>query len=256
MADDMTEQSLLPVVVPLEGASNVRDLGGWPTRNGGRVRFGKVFRGAALDRISEADKARLAGLGLRTVCDFRGIKEASRAPSRLDSLPGISIHALPIEPRIGASILDILATREATGEDVKSLMHRAYRSYVLEWHVHYRRLFELLLDENSGPLLFHCSAGKDRTGFGAALLLSALDVPWEAVMEDYLATNRLWRADHPLLQRIPAAAAETLLRVHPDLLEAAFATIRSEYGSFDRYLRDVLGVDAGRREQLQTMLVS
>ena len=245
---------VLPRALDLEGASNVRDLGGWTTRGGARVRFGRVFRGAALDRLTRSDQQRLAGLGLRAVCDFRGVKERARAPSRLDGLDA-AVHSLPIEPRIGASLADILATREATGEDVLSLMRKAYLSYALEWHAHYRRVFELLLDEDGAPLLFHCSAGKDRTGFGAALILTALDVPWESVLEDYLATNRLWRAEASLAHALPPPVAEVMLRVHPDLLEYAFAVLRAEFGSVERYLEARLGLDAPRLARLRALLL-
>lgn len=168
----------------------MRDLGGWPA-DGGRVRFGCVFRGAALSALTEADEAVLSGLRVRTVCDLRGVAESAAAPTRL---VGAMIHSLPIEPLVAASLRDIAATHGARGEDVPVLMRRAYVAYALEWGHRYRAMFDLLVD-GPGAFLLHCSAGKDRTGFGAALILTALGVPREAVMEDYLASNRLWRRD-------------------------------------------------------------
>jgi len=240
----------LPRPVPLVGASNVRDLGGWPAA-GGRVRFGRVYRAAALSALTAADADRMAALGVRTVCDLRGTAERAAGPTRLD---GASIHSLPIEPSVGASLRDILATREATGEDVLALMHQAYTAYALDWAHRYRAMFDLLLRED-GALLFHCSAGKDRTGFGAALILTVLGTPRAAVMQDYLASNRLWRGEADIAAGLPPDIAAKLLLVHSELLDAAFAAIEDAYGGFDRYAELQLGLDAAGRESLRERLV-
>ena len=245
----MTEAAL-PRVLDLEGASNARDLGGWPTADGRRVRFGRVFRSAALTGLTERDTAVLAGTGLRTVCDLRGTREAEQAPYALERLPGARVCRLPIEPSVGASLRDLLATRDATGEDVLTVMKRAYRAYALEWSHRYRAVFALLQEE-AAPLLLHCSAGKDRTGFGAALILTALGVPREAVREDYLASNRLWRGGARIAAGLPEEVAATLLRVHGELLDAAFEAIEEAFEGFERYAGVMLGVDMGRlRERL------
>ena len=248
--------SELPRALLLEGASNVRDLGGWPTADGRRVAFGRVYRSAALARLTDADRVTLARIGLRTVCDFRGNRERERAPSQLHGLGGVDMHALPIEPTVGGSLSDILATREATGEDVLSLLRRAYLAYVFDCGHRYAAMFELILQGRDRlPLLFHCSAGKDRTGFGAALVLTALGVAWESVVEDYLATRRLWRSDPELARELPAAVADKLLGVHEELLDAAFDAIRREFGDTDQYFERVLGLDAGRRDRLRELLL-
>ncbi|HJS85309.1 MAG TPA: tyrosine-protein phosphatase, partial [Acetobacteraceae bacterium] len=244
-------EEVLPRVLALEGASNVRDLGGWPTSDGRRVRFGRVFRSAALTGLTERDIDVLAETGLRTVCDLRGTREAERAPYALDRLPGVTVRRLPIEPSVGASLRDLLATREATGEDVLTVMKRAYQAYALEWSHRYRAIFALLQDEAALPLLLHCSAGKDRTGFGAALILTALGVPYEAVREDYLASNRLWRGDAGLAAELPDPIAKQMLRVHRELLDAAFEAIEGAFGEFKRYAAVMLGVKGeGLRDRL------
>jgi protein-tyrosine phosphatase len=212
-----------------------------------------VYRAAALSGLTEADAATLMGIGLRTVCDLRGDVEQSRGPSRM---PGVVTHDLRIEPSLGASLRDIAARREATGEDVMVLMRRAYTAYALEWSHRYRALFDLLLDGSSHPLLFHCTAGKDRTGFGAALLLTALGADEATVMADYLATNRLWRGDSKLADMLPAHVAEVLLKVHPELITTAFDAIRAAHGSVDAYLAERIGLDARRRAQLQALLLA
>jgi protein-tyrosine phosphatase len=245
----------LPRAVLLDGASNVRDLGGWQTSSGQRVRFGMLYRGAALSALSRADETRLQALGLRTICDLRGCAERERSPSRV-STSGISVLSLPIEPSVGASLRDIEATREATGEDALTLMRKAYIAYAREWSDQYRTLFDHILRPGSLPLLFHCSAGKDRTGFGAALILTALGVPHETIELDYLATNRLWRSDSELATRLPAPVANVLLRVHPELLDAAFEAILCEHKSIESYFEQRLGLNAVSRRRLRELLLA
>jgi protein-tyrosine phosphatase len=116
-------------------------------------------------------------------------------------------------------------------------------------------MFDLLLQPERRPLLFHCTAGKDRTGFGAALVLAALGVEWEAIRADYLATNRLWVADAEITAALPPPVAEVLLRVHHDLLDVAFAAIVAEHGSLDTYLIERIGLDPVRRKRLRDALL-
>ncbi|MDQ2804249.1 MAG: tyrosine-protein phosphatase [Pseudomonadota bacterium] len=245
----------LPLALALEGASNVRDLGGWPTADGRHVRFGLVFRSAALSGLSADGAERLAATGLRTVCDLRGTKEQAEAPSPLAALPLATSRSLPIEPSVGASLRDLVATGAATGENVLTVMRHAYVAYALDWSHRYRDLFELLLRDDGLPLLFHCSAGKDRTGFGAALILAALGARREVIREDYLASNRLWRGDAGIAEGLPPDVASTLLAVHAELLDAGFAAIEQSFHSFDRYAAMQLGLPEERRQRLRERLL-
>jgi protein-tyrosine phosphatase len=224
------EQPALPRVVALQGCSNLRDLGGYRTADERTVRFGLVFRSASLAALTEADLRVFGDIGIRTVCDLRGEREAARAPSRLPAGGATEVVRLPIEPRVGASLRDLLAREEATGEDVRDLLRTAYTAYATDHLPRYRTLFDLLLRRERLPLLFHCSAGKDRTGFGAALLLTALGVPRETVVADYLATNRIWKREHALPPNTPADVRDTLLAAHRALLEDALDLAVSSQG--------------------------
>jgi protein-tyrosine phosphatase len=246
----------LPRAVPLEGASNLRDLGGWKVADGRRrLRPGLVFRSASLARLTDGDVATLAALGLRNVVDLRGVEEAARAPSRLPL--GATRVALPIEPTVGASLRDLLRREASTGEDVVLLLDRAYREYATTHIGQYRRMFALLLEEGGGgaPLLFHCSAGKDRTGMGAALLLTALGATRETVLADYVATDRHWRREYALPAGTPKPLADALYGTHPALLEAALDAGIAAFGSQERLIEEGLGLDARRREALQDLLL-
>lgn len=231
----------LPFCLPLDGASNVRDLGGWRVADGRRVRQGMVWRSAALHGLTEADLGRLAEAGIATVCDLRGEREAARAPSRLP--PGAQAHPLPIEPFVGASLRDMLERGAATGEGAVELLRQAYLAYVSDHLPAYRSLFALLMQDARRPLLFHCSAGKDRTGIGAALVLTVLGADRATVMADYVATDRLWRRDHPLPAGTPPAAAEAILSTHPALLEAALDAALARFGGVEGLAAEGLGLD-------------
>ena len=237
--------------IPLNSASNLRDLGGWPTREGRRVRTGLVFRAPALVNLSAGDTVVIAALGLRTICDLRGVREAEASPV---TLAGASRLPLPIEPSVGAGLRDILRTGQdsghATPDDMLDLLRDAYRAYALQSFPQYRALFAALLAPGGTPLLLHCSAGKDRTGFGSALLLSALGVAWDGVMEDYLATNTLWRREIAGNFDLSPAVKDVLFGAHESLLVAAFDALTAEYGSLDAYLEQAIGLGPAQRATL------
>ena len=244
---------VLPRPLSLEGASNVRDLGGWPAADGRLVRFGQVFRSASLARLTEADGEALRAVGIGVVCDLRGDAEQAASPSRFT---GVTTHALSIEPSLGASLHDIAARGEVTGAPVMALLRRAYVSYALDWSHRYRALFGVLLAEGAPGVLFHCTAGKDRTGFAAALLLTSLGVAWEVVREDYLATNRLWKGDPMVGASLPPAMADILLGAHAELLDVAFDSIRAAHGSVEAYLAERIGLDVASLARLRERLLA
>jgi protein-tyrosine phosphatase len=167
------------------------------------------------------------------------------------TIAGAAVVKLPIEPSVGAGLKDILRTGMASGhvssDEMLDLLREAYQAYALQSFGRYRAMFDLLRHDDNLPLLFHCSAGKDRTGFGAALLLSALGVSWDHVLHDYLATNRLWRREIARHFDLPPAVKDTLLAAHAVLLTAAFDAVRGAYGSVDAYLDRAIGLDGQAR---------
>jgi protein-tyrosine phosphatase len=245
-----------PVTIPLKNASNVRDLGGWPTGDGRRVRTGLIFRAPALAMLDAEDTRIVAALNLRTVCDLRGVWERERHPVRIEGAR--AVH-LPIEPSVGSGLSDILRTGLSGGFDTAdaamALLRDAYVAYALLSAEQYRALFDLVLRADGLPLLLHCSAGKDRTGFGSALLLTALGVEWPCVMEDYLATNRLWKREIAAKFALPREVQDVLFGAHEPLLRAAFDAIRDQHGSVDAYLAGPLGLNDAARARLAGLLL-
>jgi protein-tyrosine phosphatase len=217
------------------------------------LRHGVLFRSDALHRLTDQDLMTLAATGLSTVCDLRGRHEAAASPSRLPD--GARAVPLPIEPRIGASLRDLLANGAATRAETTRLLGVAYLNYATEQLPVYRQLIDLILEDARRPLLFHCSAGKDRTGLGAALILTALGVSRDQILADYVATDRFWRRDHPLPDEAPQEAKDAILDTHPALLAAALEAAVAPFGSEAGLLEDGLGLTATRLAGFRAVLL-
>lgn len=236
-------------VVHLEGASNFRDLGGYAGRHGRRLRWGQLYRSAHLGGLTAHDQQRVAQLGITRVLDFRGVAERASTPNRL---PGATEHSLAIEPTVVQRMDALVAAgRTLTAAVVAELMRDLYRGLVNQQAVRFAELFEHLLAADT-PLVFHCTAGKDRTGIAAALILLALGVPRDVVRSDYLLTNELYR--HPPVPHsdTPPDALAVLWRVQDGFLDAALQVIDIEHGGVDNYLRQRLGLGPAALETLAT----
>ncbi|MBV7457091.1 tyrosine-protein phosphatase [Acidovorax sp. sif1233] len=235
--------------LPLAGATNFRDLGGYAGHGGRTVKWRRIFRSDHLAGLTAQDRALLAELGVARAVDFRGQAESA---AYAYALPGISYHPLAIEPTVVQRALELQRTgRQLTAQDAVALMQDTYRGFVHDNAHRFAELFRLLLDEGSAtPLVFHCTAGKDRTGFAAALILLALGVPREVVMQDYLLTNTLYRRPEGLASHAPDEVLAVLWRVQEEFLNAALHMVDTEFQGVDAYLGDVLGVSAAARQAL------
>jgi len=236
----------------LQGASNFRDLGGHAGLDGRRVRTGRVYRSDHLAGLSPDDLLKVQGLGLTHRIDFRGAGECQALPSEL---PGVTTLTLMIEPTVVHKVNALLHSgHEPTEAETVELMCQTYRLFALAGAPVYARFFRHLLDHTT-PLVFHCTAGKDRTGFAAALLLSALGVSRNDVVNDYLLTNQFY-VRSPLVEAPgPAHVVDVLWSVRPAFLEAAFKAIDDEHGGLDRYLAGPLGLGAAELQRLRDSLL-
>ncbi|RHA38591.1 tyrosine-protein phosphatase [Cellulomonas rhizosphaerae] len=233
---------------------NLRDLGGRPTRDGALVATGVVFRSAELADEAIAGDPELAALGLRTIVDLRTGAEREARPDRVPA--GAQLVELDVLADLPTGAAAQVATLfeehggRIEGHDVVDQMRSTYRSFVTSAAARqaYAGLVRVVIDPARVPVLFHCTAGKDRTGWAATILLLAAGVTREEVADEYLAVNPAVRAAYaPLLAQFAAsggdpAALAPFLEVRADYLQAAFDQIDASYGSFDAYLRDGLGL--------------
>lgn len=258
--------------VPLQGAVNVRDVGGYRTYTGGQVRQGLVYRADALGKLTPADITTVAGLGLTKAVDFRIPMEvqydgADRLP------PGLTATARPVSD---LGLYGTLLTAIGSGDPVRqeqmlgggraeAYMRDIYRTFVSspENRAQFAATLREIADDRQGPLLYHCTSGKDRTGWMSYVLLRALGVPEATAGGDYLASNT-FRAAYDAQVRAGLKQSGRmqnpdllipLQEVRQDYLDAATAQLEASYGNFYGYLTNGLGLDLETLAKLQVKMV-
>lgn len=250
---------------------NLRDLGGYGTADGRVVRRGRVYRANQLGPIPPDDMARLAALGLSRAYDLRTDRERHAKPDEVPA--GVTVVPLDVlanvpdsaPAELGALLRDPAAADRALADGrIDDLFVLAYRQFVTleSARAAYRDLFTDLADPAALPGLFHCTAGKDRTGWAAAALLSLCGVPRDRVMADYLRSNDCLRAFCAGVAETYAARGgnpeivRVIFGVRPLYLEAAFAEVDAVFGSIDGYFADGLGLDAAHQDALRALLLA
>ncbi|WP_020694186.1 tyrosine-protein phosphatase [Reyranella massiliensis] len=249
----MPDQSL-PFIVSLKGGSNFRDLGGYRTADGRLVRRGTVFRSAHLGSLTNEDRSALSQLGVRTIVDLRGVSEAAETPHLVEGV-SCRIVGAHIEPGVGDKIRGAVADGTASPHLMMQFLTDHYRDYPRRCAPGFRTLFATLSDGEHRPLVFHCTAGKDRTGFASALLLTLLGVPWETVMEDYLRTNELWTGHVGRYPELDIDTRAAIIEARTPYLEAAFEVVRGDFGTPEDFAEKALGIGADLRERLKRDLL-
>ena len=250
--------------VPLEGAVNFRDLGGYGTVDGKVVKWGQIFRSDNLARLSDQDLQILSHLKIASVCDFRTDAEIKRAPNRLPEASGPRYFHLPIQH----GEHDPAATFERIKNGDYQWMNEEYmaRGYVLSidnFAPLWVDFFNTLASPQRRPLIFHCTGGKDRTGTAAALILSVLGVPEETIITDYAISAQyiagVLKMINSQLEKLGVDPQEvaSYFTVTPGRMQKLLDHIRNTYGSATAYLIKKAGVDPAVIKQLrENLLVS
>lgn len=257
-------------LVPLQQGSNFRDLGGYEAQGGKSVRWGLIYRSGATPLLTPGDLEVIRGLRLVDLVDLRSSEERQLAQTRIE---GVAYHAIGYSA--AEAVAAVKRTRDEPGRPIEQVgalhseMQTVYGLMPEMMAPHMRMLFRRLL-ANEGPLVFNCSAGQDRTGFAAALILSALGVPRETIMADYDMSTALRQRQYEMPVFDPAAfpdkPAFAMFKVSADVattkplplkaadgtpfLAYAFAAIEERYGSVESYLDKVVGV---RPQQLAAL---
>ena len=248
-------------VLKLDGVHNFRDYGGYDTASGARVKRGLLWRSAQHGDASDADLEAVHLLGITTVIDLRGPSERNAKPCRRHEDFAAEVLAHPDETA-GLALHTEAADGVVTASEARAAMIRLYEGIAFRPNlVPMLRSYFDVLEKASGPSLVHCVAGKDRTGWAVAMAQHALGIPRDAIMEDYLLTNtagnieaRIAAGATQIREKHGAISDDTiraLMGVDADYLNAAFRAAEERHGDLDRYLEEVLGVDAPRREALR-----
>ncbi|GAA3302304.1 tyrosine-protein phosphatase [Streptomyces cinereospinus] len=240
-------------LIRLDGTANFRDAGGYRTTDGRWVKMGVVYRSDSLDKLTDADLAKLGRLGISVAYDLRSTSERAAAPDRLPTGTRYVVANV-----IGDD--SPVFTMPTTAAEAEQLMIEGERAMVSSEPAGaaYSTVFSGLVRDADGAL-YHCTAGKDRTGWASAALLTTLGVPRETVLADYLASND-YRAEAnaaALAAMPPAQAAvyKPLLDVRAEYLNSGFAEVQEEYGSFTAYEKRALGLDARELRSLRAELL-
>jgi protein-tyrosine phosphatase len=250
-------------VLPLEGGRNFRDLGGYSTCDGRRVKWGKVFRSGNLGRLTPADCDYLSKLQIKTICDLRSTHERRSEPNTWHQAANITYWAREYDGGFG-ELRKLLASDLPTPEDARAAMIAGYQQLPFAHAVAYKELFARLA-AGQVPLVVNCSAGKDRAGTAAALVLSALRVPRQTVIQDYLLTAKVLDIEKIFAKRVPerkGALANhsheivaAVLRADASYLDAALDSIQDRHGTMAAYLQDELGVTQQALRAIQQNLL-
>jgi protein-tyrosine phosphatase len=250
-----------------EGGCNFRDLGGYRTRDGRELKWGRVFRTGVLSYFTPGDNERLNQLAVRTICDLRRAEEREHEPTRW---PDAKTQHLSWDDGSTPPTILSIATNHShpyTAAGMRAAMIDLYRALPAWMAPRLRGIFSRIAQDDV-PILVHCAAGKDRTGIAIALLLTLLDVPHETVIEDYLLTNACdlvqfamthqpgkAPGDHPLLG-MPDDIRRVLFAADVDYLQAALDQITHDHGEAREYLRREVGVDDATLSKVQGALLS
>lgn len=236
------------------GIENFRGVGGYKA-NGKIVKQGLIFRSAKLDSITEKGRTLLDKLSIKAIIDFRDDEEVANSPTSYDRV-GLSKIRLPILGGDLKQYIPQLMSGSLKASDAQALMRDVYRSFVTSCSRQYAQFLNILIDEANYPILFHCTAGKDRTGYAAALLLSLLGVQWDDVLENYLLTNDYLKG---FISKIKLDAApevvQALLVADEQYLDTAFTVIGKDYKGVCGYADTVLSFGKEKQEKLKSILL-
>ena len=261
---DTDQSSYKKRVLKIPRVSNFRDLGGYLTRDGRSVRWRQLYRSGHLADLTPRGLDLLTNLDLSTIIDFRSTYETQRHPDRVpDDVREIHLPVMDKANReMSQEIRERIRNNQMEGFTPDHLIINAYRQFPTEFTPAFKTFIHAVLDARDKPVLWHCTAGKDRTGYATAILFRLLGVDQKTIDRDYLLSNRyVKRLNKKMLTAIFVRGFKAYRMIKPlmgvqlDWLKAAFDTLDEEWGSFESYVSDGLGINPSDVRQLQDDLL-
>ncbi len=244
--------------INISGIQNFRDLGGYRSMTDKKnVAWGKLYRSGEIDTLTASAKREFKNMGIKTIVDLRGTSEQHTTRSVTDAINVVSIP-IPLEEL--TQVLQGIQHGVIIGDTVNNIMERLNRELVGQWYPSYSQLFKLMLDKDNYPMVISCSWGKGRAGVASALVLYALGVSDDVVMNDYLLTNTYFNIPRASSYgyKLPVKSQEGITAVFmakENFLNAAKSEIRRNYGDVPTYLQEGLGLSKEDQKKLQSILL-
>lgn len=241
-------------LIPFEGTANFRDIGGYAAGEGRQIPWGRIYRSDSLAELTDADHARLSALALHTIADFRSTEEVAQKPDRLPEGHQIRLLSPGFMPKGASEMMRRALRGEMSVEEIREAVREDYKHFARGNLENYRSTLRAILEAEGAPVLIHCTSGKDRTGFGVALMMRIAGASDADILQDFLLTNQHRRDLSFMIKRpLPPEVMDLVTSAQPEYLQTALATLDAEQGPTESWLSN-LGFDAAERHRLRELL--
>ena len=232
------------------GINNLRDLGGKKTSGNKTLKKGLFLRCAAPTDWNDSVKKQVMALKKPLIIDFRGVQEEKNNPSKIPKeFLSKRIH-LPIEPKVSELLRGLNQIDKSNTTKIDEIFQNAYRKYTIENIQTFETFFDILFDNPDSTIMFHCTAGKDRTGFASALILSLFGVKKETLIDDYLLSNRTYKPTQKVRAEVQRIGIEQLLKVDESWLDAGLEEFSERVGNIRDFCNKIINGESRLKEYL------